>query len=150
MLQYSAILAILYLVEVILFGLALNKWLILNVTIEESVDYHIRNYKTNPHDIDYTQEAVSSGIQMRHSQTQTAARNLLDSFRVYCLLKRIHKIVKRACELRHILQSARISSVCFGWISWNFVLGLLSRSDEKNLSLVKTGQKYRTLSWRLR
>lgn len=69
MLQYSAILAILYLVEVILFGHALNKWLILNVTIEESVDYHIRNYKTNPHDIDYTQEAVSSGIQMRHSQT---------------------------------------------------------------------------------
>jgi hypothetical protein len=62
MLQYAAILAILYLVEVILFGLALNKWLTFNVTIEESVDYHIRNYKTNPHDIDYTQEAVSSGI----------------------------------------------------------------------------------------
>jgi len=62
MLQYAAILANLYLVEIILFGLALNKWLILNLTIEESVDYHISNYKTNPHDIDYSQAAVSSGI----------------------------------------------------------------------------------------
>jgi hypothetical protein len=62
MLQYAAILAILYLVEVILFGIALNKWLTLNVTIEEIMDYHIINYKTNPHDIDYIQEAVSSGI----------------------------------------------------------------------------------------
>ena len=62
MLKYAAILAILYLVEVIPFGITLNKWLTLNVMIEESMDYHICNYKTNPHDIDYIQEAVSSGI----------------------------------------------------------------------------------------
>jgi len=61
-LQYAAILAILYLVEVIIFGLTLNKWLTYNVTIEESVDYHISNYRTNPHDINYIQETVSSGI----------------------------------------------------------------------------------------
>jgi hypothetical protein len=55
---YAAILAILYLVEVIIFGLTLNKWLTYNVTIEESVDYHISNYRTNPHDINYIQETL--------------------------------------------------------------------------------------------
>ncbi|GFG28270.1 hypothetical protein Cfor_07895, partial [Coptotermes formosanus] len=55
---YSAILAFLYLVEVLLFGIAFNKWLILNVTVEESMDYHISNYRTNPHDIDYVQKAL--------------------------------------------------------------------------------------------
>jgi hypothetical protein len=63
MLQYSAILAFLYLVEVLLFGIAFNKWLILNVTVEESMDYHISNYRTNPHDIDYVQKAVSNEAQ---------------------------------------------------------------------------------------
>jgi len=62
MLQYAAILAILYLVEIVLFGLTLNKWLTFNVTIEESVDYHISNYRTNPRDINYIQEVVSSEI----------------------------------------------------------------------------------------
>lgn len=55
---YSAILALLYVVEVILFGIAFNKWLIFNVTIEDSMDYHISNYKSNPHDIDYVQKAL--------------------------------------------------------------------------------------------
>jgi hypothetical protein len=45
---------------IILFGLALNTWLTFNVALEESVDYHISKYKTNPHDINYIQETVSS------------------------------------------------------------------------------------------
>jgi hypothetical protein len=60
--QYSKILALLYLVEAILFGIAFNRWLILNVTIEESMNYHISNYKINPHDIDYVQEEVNNYI----------------------------------------------------------------------------------------
>jgi hypothetical protein len=62
MLQYTAILAFLYLVELILFGLTFNMWLTFDVSIEESMDYHISNYKANPRDIDYIQEEVSSLI----------------------------------------------------------------------------------------
>jgi hypothetical protein len=50
-----------------MFGIAFNMWLNLNATVEATMDYHISNYDTNPHDIDYVQEEVSS----QHDQTWT-------------------------------------------------------------------------------
>jgi hypothetical protein len=62
MFQYSSVLAVLYMAELILFGIAFNVWLNLNATVEGTMDYHISNYDTNPHDIDYVQEEVSGQL----------------------------------------------------------------------------------------
>jgi archaellum component FlaF (FlaF/FlaG flagellin family) len=62
MLQYSAALAVLYLAEIVLFGIAFNAWLNFNVTVEEAMDHHISNYETNTRDIDYVQEEVSDQL----------------------------------------------------------------------------------------
>jgi archaellum component FlaF (FlaF/FlaG flagellin family) len=62
MLQYSAALAVLYLVEIVLFGIAFIGWLNFNATVEEAMDYHISNYEKNSRDIDYVQEEVSDQL----------------------------------------------------------------------------------------
>lgn len=55
---YSSVLAVLYMTEIVIFGIAFNMWLNLNATVEETMDHHISNYDTNPHDIDYVQEEL--------------------------------------------------------------------------------------------
>lgn len=55
---YSSVLAVLYMTEIVMFGLAFNMWLNLNATVEATMDYHMSNYDTNPHDIDYVQEEL--------------------------------------------------------------------------------------------
>ncbi|XP_021934848.1 leukocyte surface antigen CD53-like [Zootermopsis nevadensis] len=55
---YSAILAVLYLAEIVLFGIAFNGWLNFNATVEEAMDYHISNYRNDSRDIDYVQEEL--------------------------------------------------------------------------------------------